>query len=197
VAYLLMEARPTYLWVRGFVPHRYHARFDATASDACAAAHGFIVGNLVTSVCAGIYFFVWLAILEVPAALLLAVLAFFCDFIPVVGFLLSCLPAAAMAATRSVPVMLTVIVLYLAYHFIENYLIGPKVYGDRLRLSNVAILLAFAVGAEMGGVIGAVLALPLAAMYPTIERYWLRGQLGDEVIAEHAAAAAAAEKPAA
>jgi len=196
VAYLLMEARPTYRWVRGFVPERHRPRFDATAAEACEEAYGFIIGNVVTSVCAAIYFFVWLTILKVPAALLLAVLAFFCDFIPVVGFLFSCVPAAAMAATRSMPVAITVVLLYLAYHFIENYVIAPRVYGDRLRLSNIAILLAFAVGAEVGGVIGAVLALPLAAIYPTIERYWLREQFGDDVIEEHAAAAAA-EKPAA
>jgi len=197
VAYLLMESEATYRWVRGFVPSRHRARFDATASEACSAAYGFIVGNVVTSVCAFVYFLVWLSVLKVPAALLLAVLAFFCDFIPVVGFLLSCGPAMAMAATRTMPVVIAVVVLFLAYHFIENYVLAPRVYGDRLRLSNIAILLAFAVGAEVGGVIGAVLALPLAAIYPTIERYWLREQFGDDVIAEHAAAAAAAKKPAA
>ena len=75
--------------------------------------------------------------------------------------------------------------LYLAYHFIENYLIAPRVYGGRLRLSNLAVLLAFAVGAELGGVIGAVLALPVAAVYPTIERHWLRRPFGDHVVQEH------------
>jgi predicted PurR-regulated permease PerM len=49
---------------------------------------------------------------------------------------------------------------YLGYHFIENYLIGPKMYGGRLRLSNVAVLVAFAIGAELGGVVGALLAMP-------------------------------------
>jgi len=47
--------------------------------------------------------------------------------------------------------------------------IAPRIYGDRLQLSNVAVLVAFAVGAELAGVIGAMLALPLAATYPVIE----------------------------
>jgi predicted PurR-regulated permease PerM len=64
---------------------------------------------VVTSICAAIYFFVWLRVLDVPAALLLAVLAFFCDFIPVVGFLISCVPAMAMAATKSTTTVLTVL----------------------------------------------------------------------------------------
>jgi len=189
VAYLLMEARPTYRWIRAFVPARLRGRFDATAQEACEVAHGYIVANLVTSVVAAIYSFVWLSVLGVPAALLLAVVAFFCDFIPVVGFFLSCLPAAAMAATRSTTVVLAVVALYVAYHFIENYVIAPRVYGERLRLSNVAVLLAFAVGAELGGVLGALLALPIAAIYPTIERYWLRQPFGDDVIEEHEAVA--------
>jgi predicted PurR-regulated permease PerM len=194
VAYLLMEARPTYRWIRAFVPAKRRAQFDATAGEACEAASGFIFGNVVTSVCAGIYFFVWLTLLGVPAALLLAVVAFFCDFIPVMGFFLSCIPAMAMAATRSTTVVLVVIALYIAYHFIETYLISPRVYGERLRLSNVAVLLAFAVGAELGGVLGAVLALPLAAVYPTIERHWLRQPFGDDVIEEHEAVSSEASE---
>ena len=82
---------------------------------------------------------------------------------------------------------LAMIPIYGAYHFIENYLIGPKIYGGRLRLSNVAVLIAFAIGAELGGVVGALLAMPIAATYPTIEKLWLRDQLGDDVVAEHEA----------
>jgi predicted PurR-regulated permease PerM len=43
----------------------------------------------------------------------------------------------------------------------------PRVYGNRLRLSKLAVLLAFAVGAQLAGVVGALLELPLAALYPT------------------------------
>jgi predicted PurR-regulated permease PerM len=144
-----------------------------------------VVGNVVTSILAGAYTFVWLATLGVPAALLLATIAFLCDFIPVLGFFLACGPAMIMAATRSTGLALAMIPIYLAYHLIENYLIGPRVYGRRLRLSNLAVLVAFAVGAELGGVIGALVALPLAAMYPTIERLWMRGPHGDEIVDEH------------
>jgi predicted PurR-regulated permease PerM len=61
------------------------------------------------------------------------------------------------------------------------------IYGGRLRLSNVAILVAFAIRAELGGVVGALLAMPIAATYPAIEKLWLRDQLGDDVVAEHEA----------
>jgi len=185
VAYLLIEAEPTYRWIRGFVPARLHSRFDRTAREAADAARGYVIGNVTTSVCAGIYFYAWLALLHVPAALLLALLAFVADFIPVIGFFFSCLPAMAMAATVSPMTAIAIVPIYLAYHVIENYFIGPWVYGERLRLSNLAVLLAFAVGAELAGVMGALVALPVAAVYPTVERLWLRDTFGDDVVEEH------------
>jgi predicted PurR-regulated permease PerM len=187
VLYLLIEAVPTYGWVRGFLPAKLRPRFDRTASEARDVASAYIVANFVTSVLAGVYTFAWLTFLDVPATLVLALLAFICDFVPVIGFFLACAPAMVMAATRSASLALWMIPIYAAYHFIENYLIGPKIYGGRLRLSNVAVLLAFAVGAELGGVVGALLAMPIAATYPTIEKLWLRGPLGDDVVAEHEA----------
>jgi predicted PurR-regulated permease PerM len=187
VLYLLIEANQTYRWIRGFVPADLRQRFDRTASGARDVASAYIVANFVTSVLAGLYTFAWLAALAVPAALVLAVLAFVCDFIPILGFFIACAPAMVMAATKSPALSLTMIPIYGGYHLLENYFIGPKIYGGRLRLSNVAVLVAFAIGAELGGVVGALLAMPIAATYPTIEKLWLRDQLGDDVVAEHEA----------
>jgi predicted PurR-regulated permease PerM len=126
-----------------------------------------------------------LTILKVPAALLLAALAGICDFVPVLGFIVSAVPAVLLALTVSVTTALIVGAIYVAYHAVENYLIAPHVYGDRLRLSNLAVLLAFAVGAGLFGVIGALLALPIAAMYPCIEDIWLRDYLGRDAVNRH------------
>jgi predicted PurR-regulated permease PerM len=187
VLYLLIEAKQTYRWVRGFVPAELRPRFDRTTSEAREVASAYIVANSVTSVLAGLYTFTWLAVFGVPAALVLAVLAFVCDFVPIVGFFIACAPAMVMAATKSITLSVLMIPIYGGYHLLENYFIGPRIYGERLRLSNVAILVAFAVGAELGGVVGALLAMPIAATYPTIEKLWLRDQLGDDVVAEHEA----------
>ena len=55
-----------------------------------------------------------------------------------------------------------------------------------MNLSDHAIILAFAAGAQVGGVIGALLSLPIAAIYPTVERIWLRERLPEETVREHA-----------
>ena len=90
-----------------------------------------------------------------------------------------------LALTVSPAVAITVAALYVGYHALANYWIGPKVYGGRLRLSNLAVILAFAVGAEIGGIVGALLALPIAAMYPVVENVWLKEYLGRDAVETH------------
>lgn len=69
----------------------------------------------------------------------------------------------------------------------------PRIYGRRLQLSTLAVLLALVVGGTLQGVLGALLVLPLVAAYPIIERLWLHEYLSDEVLRDHAALERAAE----
>jgi predicted PurR-regulated permease PerM len=185
--YLLIEGRHTYQWMLAFVPTTHRRKVAETAVESQRVIFGYVAGNIATSVFATVFALISLTLLDVPAALLLAVVAGLCDFVPVLGFIVSALPAFVIALGRSPAIAFTVLALYVAYHALENYFIGPWVYGDRLRLSNVAVVLAFAVGAAVGGVVGALVALPIAAAYPAIERIWLRDRLGDRVVKEHAA----------
>jgi predicted PurR-regulated permease PerM len=183
--YLLIEGRTTYAWLVAYAPPAYRQRVHLTACEAQKAMFGYVVGNVATSVFAAIFVVITLTALKVPAALLLALLAGVFDFVPVLGFIFSAAPAVLLALSRSPFVAVTVAALYVLYHMIENYYIGPKVYGDRLRLSNLAVILAFAVGAEIGGIVGALLALPFAALYPVVERVWLREYLARDAVETH------------
>ena len=69
----------------------------------------------------------------------------------------------------------------------------PRIYGSKLRLSTLSVLLALMVGVTLQGIIGAILILPLVAIYPIIERIWLVGYLQSRVLTDHTALAAAAE----
>jgi predicted PurR-regulated permease PerM len=183
--YLLIDGRRTWEWVVAYVPPRNRKRAQLTAEAARRAVRHYVMGNLATSVFAGAVVLVALSLLHVPAALLLALLAGVCDFVPVLGFAVSSVPAILLALTVSPGTAIATVAVYLAYHLAENYFIGPRVYGDQLRLSNLAVLLAFAVGAELGGVVGALLALPVAAMYPVVEEIWLGKYLGRDAVETH------------
>jgi predicted PurR-regulated permease PerM len=183
--YLLIDGRRTYQWLRGYLPRDRWPTLDATAAEARRLIVGYAFGNTVTSVFAAVCVFIGLTVLRVPAALVLAVLAGVADFVPILGFLVSTVPAVLFALMVSPATALAVVALYIAVHLLENYLIAPRVYGQQLRISDLTVLLALAVGAELGGVVGAIIALPIAAAYPSVERLWLADYLGPEVVAEH------------
>jgi putative heme transporter len=183
--YLIIEGPETYAWLVAYAPPAHRHRVHLTAREARKAIFGYAVGNAATSVFAGVVVLVALELLRVPAAFLLAVLAGLFDFVPVIGFFCASIPAILLALTESTTVALVVAGVYVAEHIVENYYIGPRVYGDRLKLSNLAVIIALAVGAEIGGVIGAVLALPFAALYPVIESVWLGEYLGRATTEAH------------
>jgi predicted PurR-regulated permease PerM len=170
--YLLLEGRRTWQWLVAFVPAPSRPRMDATADCAREVIAAYVRGNVITSVLCAVITWIVLAALQVPAALVLALLAGILDFVPVIGFILSAAPAVLLALTVSPTVALAVASFYLLYNVVENYYIQPKVYGRELRLSDLAVVAAFLVGAELGGVLGAVIALPLAALYPAVEQIW-------------------------
>src|SRR5688500_15217952 len=76
VFYFLVEGRSAYIWVQHFVPRKHRARFEEMVREAHLAAYGYVIGNVVTSACAGAYVYIVLSALRVPGSLLLALLAF-------------------------------------------------------------------------------------------------------------------------
>lgn len=185
--YLLIEGRQTRKWVLAFVPPRYMSRVDRTLSDSETVIYGYVVGNVVTSICATVFMLIVLSWLGVPAALLLALLTGLFDVIPVIGSIIPVVPAFLLALTVSTTTAVLVVVAHVVYNSIENYLIAPWAYGGRLKLSNLAVVLALVIGGEIAGVIGALIALPIAALYPSIERIWLRSQVGEDTVRQHRA----------
>jgi predicted PurR-regulated permease PerM len=183
--YLLIEGRQTYAWLIAFVPRRHRPKVERTAAESHDVIWAYVVGNGITSIIAFAATLLALWFLEVPAALLLALMAGLSDLVPVIGFIVSAIPAVLLAFTVSNTTALLVVGFYLLYNAVEAYVLTPWAYGNRMKLSDVAVIVGFAAGAQLGGVIGALIALPIAALYPTIERIWLREELPDDTVREH------------
>ena len=183
--YLLIEGHTTRDWLVAFVPRARRAKVEQTFVECERVIFAYVAGNVILSVIAFTCTFIALSLLRVPAALLLAVVAGVSDFLPVIGFLLGAIPTILIALTVSGTTALIVAAFYVAYNTVETYVLGPWAYGDRLKLSNVAVILAFVIGAEIAGVIGALIALPVAAIYPAVERIWLREKLAEDTVREH------------
>ena len=170
--YFLIDGRRTYEWAAAFVAPRMRPKVDETADEVRRAIAAYVRGNLITSTLCAVVTWIVLTVLGVPAALLLGLLAGVLDLVPVIGFFISAAPAVLLGFTVSSTVGALVIGFYLLYNLVENYYIQPKVYGRELGLSDLAVIAAFLVGAELGGVLGALIALPVAATYPIVERIW-------------------------
>jgi predicted PurR-regulated permease PerM len=184
-AYLLLDGRRTYDWVVAFAPRARRPRVERTAKATRRAIVVYVRGNVATSVLTAPVTFVFLWALDVPAALLLSLLAGVLDFVPVVGILLSLVPAAPLVATVSPAAPIAVIAFYLVYNAVESYYVAPKVYGHELRLSDLAVIGAFAAEPSSAASSARWSALPLAAVYPVVEQEWLADRLGRDVADDH------------
>ena len=191
--YLLVDGVSLYAWLLAFVPRTHREKLATTASEVSEVVHAFVGGQFLAALLFAVFTGALLAILGVPGAAPLAVLAGACDIIPVLGILLALAPAALLALAVSPGTAAVVVAAYLGYHLFETYFLLPRIYGNKLKISTLAVLLALLVGGRLQGIIGAVLVLPLVAAYPIIERHWLSGYLRSRVLTDHKALAKAAE----
>ena len=191
--YLLLDGKRVYVWLLAYVPRRYRSRMAKTIPEVSEVVFAYVGGQVLTSIMAAVASFVILTAFRVPAAVPLSLLAGICDAIPIVGVVILTVPAVLMAMTVSPMAAAGVLLFYVVYHVIETYFLVPRIYGRRLQLSTLAVLLALVVGGTLQGILGAILILPLVAAYPIIERIWLHDYLSSDVIKDHAALERAAE----
>jgi predicted PurR-regulated permease PerM len=144
----------------------------------------FIVGNLIVSVIAGVVTWVGLTLLGVPYALALAAWVAITDVIPVLGALLGAAGVAAVAIVQSPETLLWSMILLFAYQQVENFLIAPRVMNKAVDLSPATVIIALMVGGSLAGLVGALLALPLAALIKiVIDDFIVQGRI-EQVRAE-------------
>jgi predicted PurR-regulated permease PerM len=185
--YFLADGERVYQWLLAFLPPLHRRKLSDASPEILSVVTNYMAGQFITSGLCGIYAFTVLAVLHVPNAALLASMAALFDILPIIGFFLSVIPAILLAATVSPMTAGLVALLYTAYHLLENYFIVPKIYGDRLKLSTLTVLISCMAAGLVAGVVGAIAILPIIASYPVIERIWLRPFLERDTVATHEA----------
>ncbi len=184
--YFVADGERVYRWLLAFLPDVHRKKAGQASEEIGTVVSHYMIGQLITSLLCGVYTFTILSVLHVPNAALLALIAAVFDILPLIGFFLSIIPALIVAVSLSPATAGLVLLLYGAYHLIENYFIVPKVYGDRLRLSTLTVLVSCLAAGIVAGVVGAIVVLPMVASYPIIERIWLRRHLEADTVAKHA-----------
>jgi predicted PurR-regulated permease PerM len=144
------------------VPESQRPRLRRVLDGSASAVSGYVTGNLTISLIAGAGAFVGMTILGVPYALALALLLAIFDLIPMVGATLGAIPPI-LAAFGISPVKALILLLYIiVYQQIESNVLNPLLYGRSVHLPALAIFLAVLVGGALMGMLGALIAIPVA-----------------------------------
>ena len=183
--YLVIDGSKSYEWLLAFFSPLKRAKLRLTSVEISRVIFGYVTGQFITSALVTVYAFVVLAVLNVPGALMLALLAGLLDVLPIVGFIIATVPAFLLALSVSPRTALIVVGMYVLFHAVEAYYIVPKVYGKHLRVSTLTVLLGLLAGVLLAGIPGALAALPVLASYAAIERIWLKPFLRDGVSEKH------------
>jgi len=152
---------------------RRQQRYRQLILDVNKAVADYVLGNIVISVLATIATWIVLTILGVPYALSLGFLVGFFDLIPLVGATLGAIFVALATVTVDFPTATIVWVAFIiVWQRFEDYVVQPLVYGKALRVNPIVTIVSVLVGASLLGVLGALLAIPIAAAIQIILRDW-------------------------
>ncbi|MGA3539974.1 AI-2E family transporter [Micromonosporaceae bacterium DT194] len=132
--------------------------------ESAHAVYGYVSGNLLISVICGVLTFGVLTATGVRFAGVIALLVAVADLIPLIGATMGAVVAVGAGFLHSVRAGIVVIVFILVYQQLEDHLLQPVIMGRAVRLSPLTVLLSILIGAELAGIIGALLAIPVAGI---------------------------------
>ena len=178
--FMLLEGPGWLSRISGLLPPRLQPRWRAIGHDVYRTVGGYVSGNLLISVIAGVFTTIVLLAVGVPFALALGLLVAILDLIPLAGATLAAIIVTLVALTHSVTAAIVVLVFFIVYQQLENHLLQPLVYGRTVQLSPLAILISVLVGAEVAGVIGALGAIPIAGTIQILIVDWQRHRRREE-----------------
>lgn len=178
-AFYLIKDRPALVAAaERSLPAEWRADVRAVSALTLRVFGQWLRGQLFLGVTVGVATFIGLTILSVTVdpvfgrfAIFLSVIAGIFELLPIIGPILSAIPAILLALTAGPQAALAALVLYLIVQQVENNVLVPKIQGDAVELHPTIVMVALVVGGSIGGLLGAILALPIAAAARDVFRY--------------------------
>jgi predicted PurR-regulated permease PerM len=162
--YLLVEAERLRTFMLQLFPARRRARVDLVSRDITVKISAWLGGQLVLGAIIGSTSALGLWLIGVPFFYVLALISGVGELIPVIGPILSAIPAIAVASSVSLKAVLFVIVFFVVQQQLENHVLVPKVMARQVGVSAVTVIVSLLIGGKLLGIAGAVLAVPTAAI---------------------------------
>ena len=163
-AYWLLAAPDLRRFAYSLLPPAQAEHMAAVLGESGQAAGGYVRGEFIAAATIGAISYVGLRMIGVDYALALAVVAAFGELIPVIGPIIAAVPAIAVALLDSPRQALIVLVFYVALQQVESNILVPQIMRRQADVPPVLALVALFAGARVGGILGALIAIPLAAV---------------------------------
>ncbi len=162
--YFLAGGSRVFDWLRANMPQQQQGRMKLLLDTLQRVVGGYLRGQLILCAFVGLLVGIGMGVIGVPFALLLGVLAFVLEFIPVLGTLASGVICILLALSKGWIFAVIVLVYFVVVHVIEGDVVGPRIVGKTIGLHPIVSLAALIAGAELFGIAGALLASPIAGV---------------------------------
>ena len=161
--YFLVGMPQVKLFLYHLIPRSRRTRAVLIGDEIFTKVGGYVLGNVITSFIAGAGTFLWMLAWGIPYPALLGLLIFLLDLIPVIGSTIGGAIVTLVALTVSIPVAIATLIFYIAYRLAEDYLLVPRIIGHTVKVPALGGMVAIVLGGVVMGIIGALIALPVAA----------------------------------
>jgi predicted PurR-regulated permease PerM len=155
------------------LPVRHRERYRLVTDRMYRSVGGYVTGNLLVSVIAGVAAYIALRIMGVPSALALAFWVALTDLVPLVGATVGAIPCVVVAFFQGWPVGVAAVAYFVVYQQVENHVVQPQVMRRTTQLNALVVLIAVLLGAELLGIVGALVAIPVAGMIQILAQDWI------------------------
>jgi predicted PurR-regulated permease PerM len=163
--YLLADLPRVKRGLYRLAPKSRRARMVLLTDEILVRIGGYVLGNLLTSFIAGVGTWAWCLVLSIPYALLLGFMVALLDLIPVVGSTVGGIIVSLVALTNGLPTAIATAAFYVVYRFLEDYLLTPKIMARTVQVPGLLTVIATLIGGTLFGIIGALIAIPVAAAF--------------------------------
>ncbi len=173
--FMLLEGPRLVGRFRDALPEQYKPRWDRVSGDIYRTVGGYVGGNLLISLIAGITSAIVLYVLGSSYAIALAVVVAILDLIPLAGATLAAIIVSTVAFIELGWFKGVIVIgFFVVYQQLENHILQPVIYGRTVQLSPLTVLIAILIGAELVGILGALAAIPVAGIIQAIAREVIR-----------------------
>jgi predicted PurR-regulated permease PerM len=160
------------------LPEQRAQRVRRVGADCARTVTGYLTGNLLISVICGLLTWIVLLVLGVPFAGLIALFVAVADLIPLIGATLGAVVAVLAGFVHSTTAGIVVLVFFVLYQQLENHLLQPVILSRTVKLNPLTVLVSILIAVELAGILGALLAIPVAGIVQVIVRDVWNGRQG-------------------